>query len=202
MYSTLPAFILGFHGCDKTVGEKIIDGAKNMKRSQNDYDWLGHGAYFWENNPARALEYAKLLKNKPHSQRNIIKTPFVVGAIIDLGHCFNLLETDSLNYLKNGYEVLKQSQPNEMPKNKDPFGTGDLLLRELDCAVIEMLHLFNIEKQKREYDTVRGVFTEGKELYPNAGFKEKNHIQICVRYPNCIKGFFRVRKSDMDYIVP
>ena len=161
MYSTLPAFILGFHGCDKTVGEKIIAGAENMKHSQNDYDWLGHGAYFWENNPARALEYAKLLKNKPHRQRNIIKTPFVVGAIIDLGHCFNLLETDSLNYLKNGYEVLKQSQPNEMPKNKAPFGTGDLLLHELDCAVIEILIL---KSRKENMIPSAGFLLKGKSF--------------------------------------
>ncbi len=126
----------------------------------------------------------------------------MVGAVIDLGYCLNLLETDSLNLLKIGYDFLKQTSPGKMPENKDPFGTGDLLLRYLDCAVIEMFHRYISLSHKKQYDTVRGVFTEGKELYPNAGFKEKNHIQICVRNPNCIKGFFRVRKSDVDYIVP
>lgn len=36
------------------------------------------------------------------------------------------------------------------------------------------------------------MFTEGKPLYPGAGFHEKSHIQICVRNPNCIKGYFRI----------
>ena len=52
------------------------------------------------------------------------------------------------------------------------------------------------------FDSVRGVFFEGENLYPNAGFKAKNHIQVCVRNPNCIKGFFRVREQDGDFILP
>ena len=40
------------------------------------------------------------------------------------------------------------------------------------------------------YDTVRSIFWEGNEIYPDAGFKEKNHIQICVRDAKLIKGFF------------
>jgi len=48
-------------------------------------------------------------------------------------------------------------------------------------------------------DSVHGIFNEGEELYPNAGFREKDHIQICVRNPNCIKGFFLPRKLDSNY---
>lgn len=38
----------------------------------------------------------------------------------------------------------------------------------------------------------RGVVVEGKRIYPNAGFHEKSHIQVCVRNLRCIKGYFRV----------
>jgi len=58
-----------------------------------------------------------------------------------------------------------------------------LLLRELDRA----------DAKLPSYDSVKGVFTEGEELYNNAGFKEKDHIQICIRNPNCIKGYFLPR---------
>jgi hypothetical protein len=71
---------------------------------------------------------------------------------------------------------------------------GDLVLRSLDCSVIENLH-----KQKVEcvpYDTVRTVFIEGKPIYETAGFYEKTHIQICIRNPNCIEGFFIPRKEE------
>ena len=48
----------------------------------------------------------------------------------------------------------------------------------------------------------RGVFFEGDDLYPNAGFKEKNHIQIAIRNTNCIKGFFIPRELDNKYPKP
>ena len=68
--------------------------------------------------------------------------------------------------------------------------THDLLQRELDCAVIETLHTSLESENEQKFDSVRGVFWEGEQLYPNAGFKEKDHIQICIRNLNCIKGYF------------
>ena len=41
------------------------------------------------------------------------------------------------------------------------------------------------------FDTVHAAFIEGQPLYANAGFSTKDHIQICVRNPRCIKGHFR-----------
>jgi hypothetical protein len=53
----------------------------------------------------------------------------------------------------------------------------------------------NLRPQSRgkypSYETVRGAFWEGGELYPTSGFGRKNHIQIAVRAPHCIKGYFR-----------
>jgi hypothetical protein len=39
------------------------------------------------------------------------------------------------------------------------------------------------------------VFTEGGPAFPGAGIQEKNHIQICIRNSNSIKGFFLPRKE-------
>ncbi len=58
MYSSKPAIIYGFHGLDKTVALKILNQQYDFKPSSNDYDWLGDGVYFWENNYTRAKEYA------------------------------------------------------------------------------------------------------------------------------------------------
>lgn len=46
----------------------------------------------------------------------------------------------------------------------------------------------------KPYDSIRAAFWEGKELYNTAGFKEKNHIQICIRDPKCIIGYFLPRQ--------
>lgn len=203
MYTTLPTFILGFHGCDQSVVEKVVCGNDNLQVSTNDYDWLGHGIYFWENDPDRALEYARAFKAFPKRRQGKITNPAVLGAVIDLGHCLNLMEVEALESVRLAYDALKNLSRDfsvDMPVNTPGHeGGNDLLLRRLDCAVIELLHEENTE---RSFDTVRGLFFEGKDLYPNAGFKEKNHIQICVRNPNCIKGYFLPRLSDNEYPIP
>lgn len=89
MYESFPSFVLGFHGCDKTVGEKVISGEKELKFKKNPWDWLGNGIYFWEHDPLLAFEYAKDVADGKQFSKGDIKTPFIIGAIIDLGNCLN-----------------------------------------------------------------------------------------------------------------
>ncbi|HEX5154283.1 MAG TPA: hypothetical protein VFW07_22700 [Parafilimonas sp.] len=199
MYSTRPGLILAFHGCDQSIVNDILTGNTTLEQSNNKYDWLGHGIYFWDNSPSRALEYATFLKNHPGRAKSRINTPAVIGAVINLGFCLDLLDFENLNLLKLGYELLSTAAGNNMPRNK-PVGTSkDLLLRELDCAVIESLHQIRKIQKLKEFDSVRGAFWEGKELYKNAGFREKDHLQICIRNPNCIKGYFLPRTLDTKF---
>lgn len=188
MYSKRPSFIIGFHGCDREVRDKIVSNQTEMQQSCNKYDWLGSGYYFWENNHRRAMLFAE-----EQSKRGKITNPAVLGAYIDLGHCLDLLDSHYLESLKETYERLKEAfeiKNLSLPTNKPIFQPGDLLLRPLDCMVIEA-HVNNYLK----FDSVRGVFWEGNDLYPGAGMKEKNHIQICVRDINCIKAFFIPREK-------
>jgi hypothetical protein len=197
MYSRGNGIVFGFHGCDKSVAERVINLKESLKESINNYDWLGNGIYFWENSPSRALEFATHLKNNPFKSKNPIKEPAVIGAFIQLGNCLDLLDYNNLSLLKIGYDILNLTLKNEgieIPQNKIVGNSGELLLRELDCAVIETLHKIRKDENLQMFDSVRGVFWEGRELYPNAGFREKDHIQICIRNPNCIKGFFYPRE--------
>jgi len=193
MYTKRSGLVLGFHGCDRTVAEQVISGQEELNFSINRHDWLGHGIYFWEHSPSRALEYAQTLKIKPARSKHPITEPAVIGAVIDLNYCFDLLDYDNLKYLKKGHsylvEACKQLSIN-LPANKTVQSSQDLLIRELDCAVIETLHTMRKKEDDTPFDTVRGVFSEGEELYANAGFRNKDHIQICVRNRNCIKGYF------------
>lgn len=43
-------FVLGYHGCDQSVADQVLAG-NPFRKSDNDYDWLGPGTYFWEANP-------------------------------------------------------------------------------------------------------------------------------------------------------
>ncbi len=199
MYSTRAGLVLAFHGCDQSVVHDVLNAKSSLKTSNNKYDWLGHGIYFWDNSPSRALEYAKFLSKHPGHAIRPIKKPAVIGAVINLGYCLDLLDYESLEFLKLGYDLLSTANTSagmDLPINKNTGTNNDLLLRELDCAVIEMLHQFRKDQNMHEFDSIRGVFWEGKPLYPNAGFREKDHIQICIRNPNCIKGYFLPQKED------
>lgn len=202
LYTSLPNLIIGFHGCDMETYDKVIKSGEMLKPSNNKYDWLGNGIYFWEQNLGRAWEWAKKSSEKSKGK---IKTPAVIGAVIDLGFCLNLLDDECINLLEKQYKILQLSATlygNTLPQNKNTGDNKDLLLRNLDCAVIENLHRQRNEDNERPFDSVRGVFFEGNPIFPTSGFMQHSHIQICVRNPNCIKGFFSPRKADIKWINP
>ncbi|MEG1211222.1 MAG: hypothetical protein RSE29_08900 [Leclercia sp.] len=193
MYSAKPAFVYGFHGMDKDAAIPILLQDSEFHHSDNDYDWLAQGVYFWENNYQRAIDYAKEDSQRKTSK---IKHPFVLGAILDLGNCFDLLDQKHIDFLQFAYQELKRSLDEEgipLPENKG-FGPNDFDFkrRELDCAVIRYACAL-AAKAGEPFDSVRAAFFEGEQLYPNAMFREKNHIQIAIINPNCIKGIFLPR---------
>ncbi len=181
-----PFQITGFHSCDREVGLRILNGEDQLIASDNTWDWLGPGVYFWEQNPGRALEYAIEVATKKQKNKKLIKTPFVIGAIIELGHCLNLLEPNSINIVKdahNSLEKLSALSGDPMPVNK---GAN----RQLDCAVIKSVHESNRRQGFKVYDTIRCAFLEGKEIYPGSNFTDRLHIEICVINTELIKGYF------------
>ena len=175
---------IGFHGCDEEVARTVILNHTELVASQNAYDWLGSGIYFWENDSTRAWEFAK----------DKYKRPCVIGAIINLGYCLDLstrVGLDSIkvawnNMVKPIYEtgILKDNKPGRKGEN------GELMLRFLDCYVIEALHQYNKLRGYEDFDSVRAPFWEGEEIYPTAGFFNKNHIQLCIRNTDCVLGYF------------
>jgi hypothetical protein len=184
-----PFTVIGFHSCDKEVGLKVLNGEDELLPSQNAWDWLGEGVYFWEQNPLRALEYAEASAKRTQFNKVPIKTPFVLGAIIDLGNCLNLVESGSLEILSQAYKGLDQvikGSGGRIPGNKKDN-------RALDCAVIQFIHQSNEQEGKAAYDTVRCAFPEGQEAYEGASITSKLHLQVCVRNTNLIKGFFLPR---------
>lgn len=184
-----PFSVVGFHSCDKEVGFNVLTGNDELLGSKNSWDWLGQGVYFWEQNPARALEYAIESAQLKQFNKIPIKTPFVLGAIIELGNCLNLVETNSLQILSAAYLGLKkvvEEAGKKMPENKKDN-------RALDCAVIQYIHQSIKEQGKMPFDTIRCAFPEGEEAYPGSAITSRLHIQLCVLNPDCIKGYFLPR---------
>ena len=191
------SFILGYHGCDQATGEKVLAGLDALSASEEQYDWLGPGIYFWEADPKRAHEWAQWKVS-----RGDFKKPFVVGAIIDLGFCLDLMSRRSLETLVDAYQSLKATHDADpklgpMPVNKKAHSKDeDHLLRYLDCAVIRRLHAA-MDTANAPFETVRGLFTEGKALFSGSGFQQKTHVQIAVRFQDNIKGYFRVPPASL-----
>ena len=87
----------------------------------------------------------------------------MVGAVLDLGYCLNLFETESISRMQIAYQLLKKSfatAGKKMPQNKRPIGEEkDLLLRQLDCAVIQFIHRTREAENLMPYDSVtRWIF--------------------------------------------
>lgn len=178
--------VVGYHGCEREFGEAVLLGRTRPTPSANDYDWLGGGIYFWEHGFRRALEWAQQFRDDP----------FVLGAYLHLGRCLDLTDTWATARLGEAHEALQaylDRRGLEPPRNTAGRGAvgSDRLVRKLDCAVINLLTAAEDRaKGGTYYQTVRGAFEEGELAFPGACIRKKTHIQIAVRDPRCVLGYF------------
>ena len=186
MHALSSSFVLAYHGCDVAVAEKLLAG-DSFEFSENDYDWLGNGIYFWEASPQRGLDFAIELTARRDSR---VTLPTVVGVAVELGFCLDLTTKAGIDQVRVAYDkFITNCKTKGVPV---PINGPHPLLRKLDCAVITTLHGIRGQGNLDPIDTVKGVFLEGKPIYPNSGLLDKTHTQICVRNPDRIKGIFRV----------
>jgi hypothetical protein len=112
--------VLGYHGCDEAVARNAVLEGIDILGSDKDYDWLGPGAYFWESDPVRAKEWAEWKVSQGQ-----YKIAAVVGAVIDLLNCLDLVSRDNVGLLKasyNSFVTLQKKSGLPIPKNKNPRG--------------------------------------------------------------------------------
>lgn len=172
--------VIGYHGTDRQTAEAILSGEEQFAPSTKDYDWLGSGIYFWEYGYNRAVKWAE----ERHGE-----AAAVVGAIIQLGNCFDLLDTLHTEDLAHGadvFDTLMHLTGMPLPKNRG----ADLKARFLDCAVINFW-LPQLEQHGHGFHTVRGLFREGEPVFEGMAIHHASHIQIAVRDPDAIVGTFR-----------
>ncbi len=189
MHRLSTSFILGYHGCPEDVAERILAG-EHFTKSDNDYDWLGPGIYFWQANPARAVQFA----NEKAKRERATWRPSVVGAVIELGLCLDLTTEMGIAEVQAAHAALESilvASGGERPVNSKR-------LPRLDCAVIRALHQIRKDNNEPPVDTVLGIFVEGGPIYPTSNFHEKTHVQVCVCDPNRIKGAFRVTPEEWN----
>ena len=177
--------LIGYHGCEREIAERVFAGKAHLNSSENSYDWLGSGIYFWVESYERAINWA--------IEKESIQDPYVVGAFINPGNCLNLTDYGVNEELKKAHELMVdtyQTAGLELPSNKHKQN-GTLMVRHLDCAVINYVHELRIKEKLPKFDSVFGVFEEGEPLFEGAALKEKNHVQLSVKNRDAILGYFR-----------
>ena len=164
--------LVGYHGCDRATAEKVLNNKTHLKESDNSYDWLGPGIYFWVDSPERGYDWAVSQSTRNGSR---IKDPYIVGAFIHPGLCLNLTDYGVMDEIKGAFDIfqnLSEVAGSPLPENKRQ-DEGVFLQRHLDCAVIKTVHQLRTEGKEAPYDTVRSI-RRGKAAFQRLRVPRKN----------------------------
>ena len=172
--------ILGYHGFRPehvAFGRELLLGERPLtdwQPSENRYDWLGDGVYFWEHGPDRAAEWAG-------------PDGLVIGAVIELRGCLDLTDTSGTRRLAGSFDRLLRKF--DMAESSLPKNVGaELKGRYRDCLVVN----FAAEQERTpKIRTVRGAFEEGEPIFPGDALRRQTHVQIAVRDLAAVVGVFR-----------
>lgn len=171
--------IEAFHGTLAETAHKIVS-EQRMEPSTRDYDWLGHGVYFWCDYDHRAWEWARRAALRAEAEDGVPRACGVVKAAVRLGTCidihshlFDQLIQDATNALLRQYAARQVEPPQNTERGamRLSCATFNFLCKNLDVTV----------------DTIRCPFHEGNELIPGSKIFDKVHIQLCARTPGSIR---------------
>ena len=60
------SLVVAYHGCDVTTRDRLVRGElRELTPSNNRYDWLGNGSYFFEGDALRAARFAHASSQRP-----------------------------------------------------------------------------------------------------------------------------------------
>lgn len=181
-----PETVKGYHGCSREAAARLLAG-EGFVVSNNAYDWLGRGVYFWEYAPVRALEWARARYGQEAA---------VLEATIRLGNCLNLLDTRHQPNISQVFSTLISSLDREnIPRPANTRRGAHFLDRWIIdeyCFLVEQL------QDTEPFETVRGCFPEGEPLYEGSKLFSKTHVQIAVRNPRCISSIALITSEQTD----
>jgi hypothetical protein len=167
---------IGYHGTSAAAAQRIL--ASGFEISRNEYDWLGDGAYFFQDVESRALDWAR---DRFGSQAA------VVGAEIDLDDCMDLLNVRWHAVIRQAYSDLVRGlggDPQLLPRQTSGA-------HRLDRAVINRT-VATLQERGIAVRTVRAAFVEGEPLFAGSALWSQAHVQIAVRDPAAILRAWRV----------
>ena len=163
--TTIVVEVHGYHGTKRACVGPILTGG--FKASGNEYDWLGDGVYFFQDAPVRAWEWAK---------KHFGKEAAVVGSLIRLDSCMDLLDIEWSSTLAHAYNVfLAQLKKAGLCLPVQTSGAHRLDRAVVNYAVGALAESGTIIK------VVRSAFAEGAPAFPGSALFDRSHIQLAVR---------------------
>jgi hypothetical protein len=191
--------LIVYHGCDITTRDDLISGRlKHLSHSNNQYDWLGPGAYFFEGDVERALLFAQASQRNPDKRYTAkpIATPAVVGAVLQVQNWLDMTTQVGIKEFSLAYQAFADglsTAGKPVPVNRSASDTDtDVIYRALDNAVFTWLHQARASQEPplSPFQAVRAAFHQGDKVAPTSGFHANTHIQISLRDNSCLIGWF------------
>jgi hypothetical protein len=161
---------IGFHGTSAEAAQRILSAGFEISR--NEFDWLGDGAYFFQDAPARALEWAR---------QRFGADAAVIGAEIDLENCIDLLDVPWHIQLARAYPRYKA----ELDQRGLPLPRQSAGAHRLDRSVMNYV-IGLLQKEGSVVNCVRAAFAEGLPAFPGSALLNRSHVQISARTPRVI----------------
>lgn len=184
--------VVAFHGTRRDTAEKLVAGA-TFGKSENDDDWLGHGIYFWEYAPQQAWWWAE--------RRYGAGDAAVVGALVRLGRCIDLLDPSNVELLRSSHVELVDALKAAGQTLKSNANNH----KYQDCAVFNYLYAklatagFDVESSRAVFVPLVAGNKAGRKglprLWSRSGVFEGAHIQLSVREPSNILALWSVKKD-------
>ncbi len=161
---------IGYHGTSLAAAERIL--AHGFEISRNDYDWLGDGAYFFQDAPARAMEWAR---------ERFGTEAAVLVAEIDLDGCLDLLDVrwqEMLATAHQSFTALVERLDLSLPVQSRGA-------HRLDRAVINYA-VDMLAEDGMLIRSVRAAFEEGPPIFSESALRTRSHVQIAARDPSAV----------------
>lgn len=195
--------IKAYHGTTLKVAKAIEAKETNFYTDvENGGDWLGTGAYFFQDAPQRALDWAARFRcTEPDDD------PAVIVADVSLENCLDLLEIEGFRRVADYFPDFLAAEraslsPRPQPgllvvggKAKIALGRQRALAAGLtkgrptnfrDRALIDFCA--KIERDKgQEIKSVRGAFLWGSTIFPESFLFDQSHVEIAVRDASMIE---------------
>lgn len=153
--SAFAPLVLAYHGCDACTRDDLVSRRlSGLDLSRNQYDWLGDGIYFFENDHKRALSLAQHSHDHPERlyTKRPIGTPAVVGAVLRLEKVLDMTTQEGIEEFLIGLDAFQSLPGAHRITNAEPSEDDMMFLRrdrDSKCSASSTLAARNKDSHTR-----------------------------------------------------